>query len=445
MTSFAILTLGAIAGFFVTAGIGSLWADWYRVPNANGGAAYAIVFFALVGGVVGAIVAYVASRSAMVDGTVAFGRGIAYAGAAIGAVALVAIAVLWIGADFPPRLDGRELVVEVEIRTPPMQPALERGGVRPGVMLHGTRGRSAYGSNHADSTKVREDGDRRIVVTRVPLRTSQRDKTLSVTWSPELSFNLPVDLPRKPAKPDFEWSEWRDATNVVTSGGWTAPGSDTRFQGRYRVQFAPPPPKALSRAEVDAQRNAEVTKREQAQYDSLAALPDSTPMSALLEYTQYGVPERTVGLALSMMRQRPDFATEYAELVRHANADTAATWLRLASKFPDDPAPVVEAVRLAGEALATDMETRMPKIPKGDPLGNATYPYLVRFGGWFAATFELREKGHGDFAPEMRRILHASRTRQDLPGMRGDVTRVASFYLHEWAGDAPLPTDPPPR
>lgn len=57
----------------------------------------------------------------------------------------------------------------------------------------------------------------------------------------------------------------------------------------------------------------------------------------------------------------------------------------------------------------------------------------------------LREKCGGDFTPELKTILELSRARPDSHCMRADICRVASFYLHEWTGLAPLPTDPKPR
>jgi len=57
----------------------------------------------------------------------------------------------------------------------------------------------------------------------------------------------------------------------------------------------------------------------------------------------------------------------------------------------------------------------------------------------------LREAGVGDFAPELRAILVAARTKQNLPGVRSDIVRVASYYLQQWAGDKPAADDPPPK
>jgi hypothetical protein len=49
-----------------------------------------------------------------------------------------------------------------------------------------------------------------------------------------------------------------------------------------------------------------------------------------------------------------------------------------------------------------------------------------------------------DFTPELGAILELARVRQDSYVMRQDVVRVASYYMQQWAGLAPLPTDPKP-
>mgnify|MGYP001332570045 CR=1 FL=1 len=42
-------------------------------------------------------------------------------------------------------------------------------------------------------------------------------------------------------------------------------------------------------------------------------------------------------------------------------------------------------------------------------------------------------------------MLELARQRPDSIALRQDVVRVASYYLKEWAGVAPLATDPLPR
>jgi hypothetical protein len=64
---------------------------------------------------------------------------------------------------------------------------------------------------------------------------------------------------------------------------------------------------------------------------------------------------------------------------------------------------------------------------------------------WHITITSLREKSGGDFTPELKTILELSRVKKDSVRMQIDVCRVASYYLHVWAGVEPLPTDPPPR
>ena len=80
-----------------------------------------------------------------------------------------------------------------------------------------------------------------------------------------------------------------------------------------------------------------------------------------------------------------------------------------------------------------------------DPSCLGAADVAVRFSAWMVAVRTLREKSGGDFTPELRTILELSRVRNDSIVMRGDVLRVASYYMQQWAGLTPLPTDPNPR
>jgi hypothetical protein len=56
----------------------------------------------------------------------------------------------------------------------------------------------------------------------------------------------------------------------------------------------------------------------------------------------------------------------------------------------------------------------------------------------------LQSKDGIDLTPELGTILELARVREDSYVMRQDVVRVASYYMQQWAGVAPLPTDPKP-
>jgi hypothetical protein len=68
----------------------------------------------------------------------------------------------------------------------------------------------------------------------------------------------------------------------------------------------------------------------------------------------------------------------------------------------------------------------------------------LRYSCWHRTITDLREKSGGDFTPELKIILELSRVRKDNSYIQLDICRMASYYLREWAGVAPLPTDPKP-
>jgi hypothetical protein len=69
----------------------------------------------------------------------------------------------------------------------------------------------------------------------------------------------------------------------------------------------------------------------------------------------------------------------------------------------------------------------------------------TRFSAWMVATRALQKPDVADFVPPLQEIIEPARRLDTVHAIRMDVVRVASFYLNQWGGIAPLPTDPPPR
>jgi hypothetical protein len=444
LLSVTTVVLGAVAGFFGMILIASQWVRWFRISSFEGGSGYYVVLMALIGSVVGGIVAFAASRVSVVGNNPSFIRGAGYALTAIAASLFIVYVASWLIADHPPTIDGRRLVVELEIRTPAVTPLLDSAGYQPSVSLfNGSRKLRGYNSNPGST--VRTEGDRRVVSTRVELGSSAATRYLYVAWSDGCQFQTTLEMPGNPGPAQFEWSPWRDESAFLPSNGWEKPAVDLIFGLRYRVQFAPDVPPPPTAAERQAQDEAEVLHHVQALRASLTAIPHGAPIAQYLEFTDYGVPQDIKSEALARMRDSEHFTQEYAAAARHANGDTAAMWMRFAAEFPGDRAPVAEAIRLAGEDVRDRLEALDSTAKGDDDSGNVIYDVLVRFGGFFGSAFSLRELAAGDFAPELRGILKVARTRQNLPGIRSDVVRVASYYLQQWAGDAPAADDPPPK
>lgn len=436
--------LGAIAGFFGMAGIASQWVRWFRISNAQSGAGYYVFYLSILGAVVGGVAGLVASRFAVDGNDSNFARGLGYTTAAILLGLAVVYAVSWPMADHAPTLDGRALVIELEIRTPPVTPFVESAGFEPGISLFNSR-QKPHGFNTDFGNTTRSEGDRRVVTTRVELGSSTETRYLYIAWSKGCQFQVIPKLPRKPTKAEFEWSEWQNETVISPSDGWELPGVDLTFAVRYRVQFAPERPKPPTAAERSAQDSSDSLRAEQEQRAALAAIPSGAAISQYLSFTRYEIPKLIRTEAYRRIRESARFEEEYRAAVLQANSDTAASWMRLAAEFPGDRAPVAEIIRLAGESLGKRIDSLAVSNSRRPKTDDDTYDVLARFGGFYFAAAELRGARAGDFVPELRAILKAARTQQKRPGIRSDIVRVASYSLQQWAGDKPAPDDPPPR
>lgn len=142
---------------------------------------------------------------------------------------------------------------------------------------------------------------------------------------------------------------------------------------------------------------------------------------------------------------RPNLAEDLGKLAVSEHPKLAHDALRCVGLLPAPPSELIPAVRAAGREIAARITKFNHTSKEQDPDFETAVDPATRFYGWLPAAKALREKCGADFTPELKTILELSRVRPESHCMRQDICRVASFYLHEWAGVAPLPTDPKPR
>jgi hypothetical protein len=191
-----------------------LCVEWYRISSFEGKSGYYVVGIALVGLVAGLIIGLVASRIIAATLHPSFLK-------ALGASLLTVIAIVGViggiarlMADVPPKINGEELLVAVELRWPASQvesPA--KDGVSHRLRLRALAGNVARADKEGplwmeDAHLV--DG-RWVVPGAVELFTSRGKRMLEV--DPPLvpapapsAFLLP--LPGYPGSKQLEWSEW---------------------------------------------------------------------------------------------------------------------------------------------------------------------------------------------------------------------------------------------
>jgi hypothetical protein len=112
----AVLT-GTLA-LFVAGFIGSLSVRWYHVSNFEGGAGYATVAIAIFGGMAAFLLGLGISRFTGGPSALGFFKGLGWSWSAVLIIAAVSTAISFLLADIPPKIDGKYLDLEVEIKLP---------------------------------------------------------------------------------------------------------------------------------------------------------------------------------------------------------------------------------------------------------------------------------------------------------------------------------------
>lgn len=411
-----------ITGFIIGTAA-TLWIDWMRVPQREGGAAYLLVMISVLAALIAFVVGILVARGVIISDP-SFGKAVVVTSGIAAMVATVTTGVVWLAADLPPKVDGRRLQLLVELRYPPRTP-LEGDRLNGYVaLLRGSDGHSrGYGSVNVEN--AREVDGRYVIAAELPLETSEAKKLLSVV-SEEFKLTFPVGFGSKPQQADFEWSGWTPHA---------APHAD--FSIRYRVQVEPAPPPRIS----PEQRDAALEAVEEAK---LAALTPDTPLAQWLVFTRYGTAQHRIDTAAAAIRARPRFVEEMSYEMLQGSHEASRDALRAVEHIQPPPYELARAIAQVGDDIAASIKS-LPTNAPADDQPDAHADISTRFSAWMAATLALQGRGGVDFVPQLQAIIEPARTHDQSYVLQIDVVRVASFYLKEWAGIEPLPTDPPPR
>lgn len=433
--SLASAIVAGLAGLFLAGFIANACVSWYRISSFEGQSGYYVIFTALGGGVAGLILGFLAARF-----VVAFhGPGLMKEmGGALGVVLALAgvIALLCRSlADVPPEIDGRDLNLEVEFRFPNNLPA-DKPPTAQGewlfrfISLAGQTQRT-YRDGTVRTNAARFEGGRWIVPAEGYVFTERGQRVLALQRDGKDEGGFLLSLPARPGREYLEWSDWLPRQQA---GGQPWPADKMSY--RFRVQKTVPPPPPPSEAEV----KAEQTAAEEAKF---AAIPADSPVQAWFGYLAYE--QAHTSRALQLIASRSNLVAELGALAVGDDPNLAHAALHCISLLSAPPKELIPAVQAAGREIAARI-TKFNNTPKEqDPDFATAVDPATRFYGWLPAVRALREKCGGDFTPELKTILELSRVRPESHCMRQDICRVASHYLHEWAGVAPLPTDPKPQ
>jgi MFS family permease len=230
-----IALLTAVAGAALSVVASVYLTELYHVSNFEGGRGM-LIFFALapLGLIVGLLIGLVVALRSRGTGFSGFAKaqGIAL-GIAIGLAAVVS-GVLYLAADHPPKLDGKPLALEFELKIPP---ALKVPAQPREQTLHA----SLYANNRdnryalLDYDKIASRDGCVFIPGKASLlsQTFNRDLFVSIEGEGGAGQFIKLKLRAKPCKEDEAWSDWITATEHTDLSPVSEP---ERIAVRYRVQ-----------------------------------------------------------------------------------------------------------------------------------------------------------------------------------------------------------------
>jgi MFS family permease len=231
----SIAFVTAIAGAALSLAASLYLTELYHVSNFEGGRGM-LIFFALapLGLMVGFIIGLVVALRSRGTGFGGFAKAQVIAlGIVIGLAAIVS-GVLFLAADHPPKLDGKSLALEFELKIPPALKLPPEPSVQ---TLHA----SLYADNRdnryalLDYGKMASRDGYVFVPGKASLlsQTSNRDLLVSIESEGGASQFIKLKLRAKPRKEDEAWSDWMTATEHADLSPVPEP---ERIAVRYRVQ-----------------------------------------------------------------------------------------------------------------------------------------------------------------------------------------------------------------
>jgi hypothetical protein len=223
--------VGCLLAFFV----GDYLTRLLHVPDFEGQRGYTIIFVCaplgiLAGFIIGLVVALRTRRSGFEGFLIAQVCSIFITCVLAGLL----IGVPYLLSDKPPRIDGKRLELEFELRAPatfkiPDQP--DGYSIRVNLYTDNRESRFAF----IDWNTITKDLEHVTIPGNVPLLTHSKNRSLlaSIGNSEDASQFIELKIPPSPRKEDETWSDWISATQRADL---TPVPEPDRFAVRYRVR-----------------------------------------------------------------------------------------------------------------------------------------------------------------------------------------------------------------
>jgi hypothetical protein len=238
LRAFLIALFTAFAGCILAFFVGDYLTRLAHVPEMEGQRGMTVIFLCVPLGILaGLVIGIVASILVRRQGPAGFLIAQGWSLLIVCGLAGLLVGVPYVLSDKPPRIDGKRLELQFELRAPatfkiPEQP----DGYSIQVSLYIDNRQSEFAL--IDWNSITKDAEHVTIPGNVPLLTHSKTRSLlaSIGNEPGGSQFIELKIPPAPTKQDETWSEWIFATQ---RGGDLSPVPEPeRFAVRYRVRPA---------------------------------------------------------------------------------------------------------------------------------------------------------------------------------------------------------------
>jgi hypothetical protein len=236
LRAFAIGVITAVVGMFLAIFASDYLTRLYHVSDMEGQRGMTVIFlFAPLGLVVGFLIGVISALRTRWSGVVGFIKTQGLSILITIAIAAAVSGLLWLGADKPPKIDGKELGLEFELKIPPaiqIRAELNDDTIRASLYVDNTENRHAS----IDLKSMTKQDSYLIVSGTVELMSHSANRSLFASIGNEPGASQFIDLRNLPAAPRKENETWSDWTLATQRADLTPVPEPERIAVRYRVR-----------------------------------------------------------------------------------------------------------------------------------------------------------------------------------------------------------------
>ncbi len=417
IASVFIAFLTGTLALFVAGFIGSLTARWFHISSFEGGAGYHALAIAILGGMAGVLLGFIISRFAGGPSALGFFKGLGFAWSAVLVIGAISTGISFLLADISPKIDGKYLDLEVEIKLPAADTNFVAGVTTNATLSLGStvnHVQRASRKSEVDLKEARQENGRWIIPGSVHIFTMRGKRSISLYFADKYVTGFIVPLPARPGKEFEQWSDWLPRPK---EGTWP----ETNPSYRFRVQPITPPPPPPAPEVVEAER--------------FAALKPEAPLEMWLPFMTSDAPEERTKTIISHVEERQ---TELAGLIGSTNSAVREMALSAVPKLSKINPEVKDAVLAEGREIAEGVR-KFNEMKSDDPkFWDVQIQLRSRFNYWKHAWWIVHKAFGLDGRPPVKEIYDLAVIRARETSM--DEIEVNARVILEALGPAKTET-----